>query len=443
MQQKNLLILSLVTLVALAVAALALRGKDDASASTPERLFPTLAEHINDVAEVRVEKDGKVVTVKKEGGQWKLVDRGGYPALFEKVKEMAMGLADLKIEETKTAKKENHQKLGVQWPAPTPKEGAEPEESDAGLITLKDSSGKELAAIVLGRSEYRGSKPKVYARRASEDQVYLCAPRSPINVMAGAKEWIDPKFLELANDRVQDVTIEHADGERVEIARSASNHTQFKVQGLAPGQNERYEGVANGVAQALGNGLTLDDVRPVAEVDFATEPIAKTVYHCVDGLELVLESAKFEDKTWVRATASYAPPPETPEPEAASDGAVGAEGETAAAEPEQPEPEKKDVAKEVADLNARLAPWAYQVPPYRVDALTRHMKDLLAVPGDGAAGNADENSLQGLMNDIGYSNDETPGETAPAADPDQGVEPVEPKDDEGAAPPPADGTEPR
>lgn len=437
MQQKNLLILSLVTLVALAVAALALRDKGDTSAATPGLLFPDLGEHINDVTELRVEKDGQVLTLKKEGGQWKLADRGGYPAQFEKVKDLAMGLANLEVEETKTAKKENHKTLGVEWPTPAPAEGAEREESDAGLVTLKDAGGKELASVVLGRTEYRGSKPKVYARRASEDQVYLCAPRAPIGVMASTKDWIDSKFLELANDRVQDVTIEHADGERVEVARSATNHTQFKVQGLAPGQNERYEGVATPLAQALGNGLTLDDVRPVAEVDFTTEPVAKTRYRCVDGLELVLESAKFEDKTWVRATASYVPPPEPAEPEPPADDAVG-EGDQA-----EPKPEKKDVAKEVADLNARLAPWAYQVPQYRVDALTRRLSDLLAVPAP-AEGTPEENSLQGLMDDIGYSNDEPAPETAPAPkpDPDMPVEPVEPKDDEGAAPPPTDA-EPR
>src|SRR5262245_64153988 len=156
MQQKNVLILGTVTVVALGVAALALRNPDAAaSKSESARLFPDLSEHINDVTEVHIEKDGKSATLKREGGKWKLADRGGYPAQFEKVKELAVRIADLDIEETKTAKKTNHAQLGVEWPVPK-KEATEGEEdavSESGLVTLRDSAGKELASLVVGKSE--------------------------------------------------------------------------------------------------------------------------------------------------------------------------------------------------------------------------------------------------------------------------------------------------
>src|SRR5262245_13294302 len=428
MQQKNVLILGTVTVVALGVAALALRNPDASASKVAEtRLFPALPERINDVTEMRIEKGGKTTTLKREGGKWKLADRGGYPAQFEKVKELAVRIADLEIEEAKTAKQANHKKLGVEGPpakqekkegeAAEVSESSEESENESGLVTLRDSSGKDLASVVVGKSEWRGSKPKVYARRLGEDQVYLCAPRGTLSVMADAKSWIEPKFVELQNDRVQSVSIEHADGEEVEIGRSVENHTQFAIENMPPGKSERYAGVANGVAQALGYGLQLDDVRPVTEVDFAKEPVAKTRFKCVDGLELLIELSKFEDKTWVRVAASFTPPPEPPkaetppaEPAEAAATEPGAEksaeeGKPAEEKPgeDKPAEEKKDIAKEAAELNERLSPWAFEVGSYKTDVLAKRMKDLLAEPPKEGG---EDGGLNEAMDNLGIDQDE-------------------------------------
>jgi len=422
MQQKNLMILGGVTLAALAVAALTLRdGGAAAPASASEkRLFPELSARINDVAEVHLEKGGKSATLRKDGAQWRMTDRGGYPVQLEKVKELAVRVADLEIVEAKTAKKENHAKLAVEWPV-TAAEGEEA--ADAGLVTLKDASGKELASLVVGKTEWMGSKPKVYARRAGEDQVYLCAPRGALDILPEARGWIDTKIVELANDRVQSVTIEHADGETIEIGRSLENHTQFTVKNLPPGQTERYQGVATGVAQALGYGLALEDVRPVGEVDFTQEPLAKARFRAVDGLELVVETAKFEDKTWARIVAAYTPPPE-PAPPAEGEAAEGEEGATETPAPE--ETEKKDVGKEAADLATRLAPWAFEIPSYKADVLARRMKDLIPEPPPPPG----EESLEDLMQSMG----EEMEQELPPTDGASPVEPAPVPDDEGGAP---------
>ncbi|HEX6883882.1 MAG TPA: DUF4340 domain-containing protein [Planctomycetota bacterium] len=427
MQQKNLMILGGVTLAALAVAALTLRdGGTASSAPAAEKLlFPELSARINDVAEVRLEKGGKSATLKKDGAQWRMADRGGYPVQLEKVKELAVRVADLEIVEAKTAKKENHAKLAVEWPV-TAAEGEEA--ADAGLVTLKDAAGKELASVVVGKTEWMGSKPKVYARRAGEDQVYLCAPRGSLDVLPEARGWIDTKIVELANDRVQSVTIEHADGETIEIGRSLENHTQFTVKNLPPGQTERYQGVASGVAQALGYGLALEDVRPVGEVDFTQEPLAKARFRAVDGLELVVETAKFEDKTWARIAASYTPPPEPAVPAAPPEG-EGAEGEDAetATPPETPAEEKKDVGKEAAELDARLSQWAFEIPSYKADVLARRMKDLIPEPAPPPG----EESLEDLMQSMG---EELEYEPLPGTEDGSPVEPAPVPDDEGGAP---------
>ena len=208
MKQKGVLVLTLVTVAAVVVAALALK-KHDAGAAHADRqkLFVELDGRVNDVAEITVQKGGKSATVKREGGAWRLTDRGGYPAKFDQVKQTVVRLAELAIEEEKTARTENHEKLGLKLPdpaqpAPAPTDEASPEspsppESEAALITLKDAGGNALAALVVGKTEWRGSTQKVYVRRANEDQVYLCSGRLDINADPGT--WIDKDLLKLDN----------------------------------------------------------------------------------------------------------------------------------------------------------------------------------------------------------------------------------------------------
>jgi len=442
MKNKTFLVLVVLTVAAVVVASLARRAPDAGAADHAENglLFPGLVDHINDVAQIRIEKGGKSATVHREGGEWKLVDRGGYPAKFDQAKKMAVRVAQLEIEEVKTAKKENHARLGLQWPAPPAPEGEEDTGSDApeaALVTIQDAAGKDLASLVVGKSEWRGSTQHLYVRRANEDQVYLV--KGQLDTQPDPATWLDAKIVEVENDRVQDVTITHADGEEVHIARSPTNHTQFHVENVPPGQTERFEGVANGVAQALGYGLNLEDVRPASEVDFSKEPVAHTRYRCVDGLELLVETSKLDDKTWVKISASYVPPPESESPAAATP----AEGETpATAEGETPAPEadaaaadapeaaKKDVAKEAAELNARLGPWAFAVGTYKTDVLARRMKDLLAEPpaAEGATEGEGEGAVeQGL---------EVPGEEGvepgPGMDDEESETPTPPDDGDGA-----------
>jgi hypothetical protein len=423
MKQKSLLVLSGVTVGAIAVAVFAARGDESsASASVRGPLFPELKTRVNDVARVRIEKAGKTVTLERDGSGWELADRGGYPAKFEEVKELVVRVAGLEIQEKLTAKKENHAKLAVEWPTTAP-EGSEA--GEAGLVTLEDASGNVLAALVVGKTEWQNSKAKVFVRKANEDQVWLAAPpgTGALDVTPEPRSWIEPGFLSLANDRVQSVTIEHADGERVEIARSAADHTKFAVQNLPPGRNERYAGIASGPAQALSS-MSLEDVRPVAEVDFALEPVATTRYRTTDGLEVVVHTSKFEDQTWMKVSASYTAPPAAPADE--PDDAPGEVDDEDV--PAEPEVAGKDVAAEAAELEARLAPWAFQVGSYKTDVIARRMRDLMAeLPTE-----SDESgSLEGMAESMGLDFDELPPVKPP-------VEPTDTPADEEPAPEPHD-----
>lgn len=453
MNQKGVIVLGVATLTAVVVAALALREDADASTAKEIELFEGLDERVNDVAEIAIAKGGKTLTLRKEAGKWGLADRGNYPAKFDKVKETVVRVAALAVEEKKTARPEYHERLGL---ANTPAE-----DSETATVALRDASGAELASVIVGKTEYRGREQKVYVRKAGEDQVYLCsAGEGRLDLDTTPSRWIDSEVLKLENDRVQEVSIVHADGEEVRIGRSPANHTQFRVENLPPGKNERYEGIANPVGQALSS-LTLEDVRPASEVDFAAEPVAQTRYRCHDGLEILVVTAKADDKTWAKISARYEPPPApeasaeaTPSdpqdadapaeavipdagaasdaPEAGADDGHDHAAEDAAADPAAAGKTPEELRKEAEELDARLAPWAFAIQSYKSDYLTRRMKDLLEAPpaeeaeAEGSALAPDETpAAEGEPVDSPPPATDEDGSSAPPADSGEGVPPAE------------------
>ena len=82
--------------------------------TTTTKVFPDLADKINDIAIIRVKNASGETIVKKSDKGWGLESRGGYPVEFEKVKEALMSLADLSALETKTSKPDMYTRLGVE-----------------------------------------------------------------------------------------------------------------------------------------------------------------------------------------------------------------------------------------------------------------------------------------------------------------------------------------
>lgn len=365
MQAKGLLILSGVTVVAVAAAALTLRSSAAGGTDEPDRsaVFPGLLDRVNDVARVEVVGGDDRVTLERTDAGWGLVERGGYVVDFSKVKELVMGVARLEIAEPKTSKPEYFERLGVQDPSA---EGA-----TSKLVSLYDASKNPLASLVIGKAGKGGRG--VLVRPADGNQVYLC--KESIRANADPKTWLDREILRLDNDRVQSVTIDHPDSPDVEISRDPENHTQFVVENVPEGRKPSFPGVANSVATSLSY-LGLDDVRPLSEVQMGDTPLATTTVRCTDGLVLELQVSKQDGKTWVHVEASFDEPQvvgPSPAPQASDE--EGAETEDDATEEDPHSPEK--VRQEVADLNARLADWAFEIPQYKADVLAKPLEDLL------------------------------------------------------------------
>jgi hypothetical protein len=134
--------------------------------------------------------------------------------------------------------------------------------------------------------------------------------------------------------------------------------------------------------------LSLEDVKPQAEVDFSAEPGVSAILESFDGLRLHVYTAKQDNQVWGKFSAEFdanlIQPSESetkPEDSQKSDGAETEKGDkvTGADIPKKESLLKKpeEVQKEVERLNQRVKDWAYALPSFRVENFSKLKKDLI------------------------------------------------------------------
>ncbi len=388
MKPRTLAILGVLTIGAAGFAAYSLWQQESrlADAGPEGPLVPGLQEKVNEAASVKITRGLTSFTVtRKEDGTWGITERGGYAAKFETVKAAIVGIAGLTIQEARTNKPENYEKIGVEDPT---RDGA-----TSTLVTIADGGGKTLASVIIGKPKTAtgfNAPPDFYARRDGEAQSWLVRPArgaERLDIRADANEWVDRTIVQIARDRVQSVTVTHSsDGERVDIVKDKKEDPHWRLVDMPEGRELNYVTACDAVAGALSS-LTLEDVKPAGEISFdavagaAPPDIATSEFRTWDGLVIVTRTAKLADKTWAKfevryeAPAAPPPPPSPVEPD---------NPDSEAAKPATPDPaEGEKVAKEAADLNARLSTWAYGLADWQTRNFTTRIADLLKpLPGE-------------------------------------------------------------
>ncbi len=129
---------------------------------------------IDHIKKIYVEFNGEKFTiVADKDDKWLVLEKGNYPAMRSKIKELIFGLADLKIIEAKTSRPENFPTLNL-------------EDIDINKhvtkITLLDTNNKEIDSVYIGKREFIATPNADYAahifvRRPSEHQTWLVAGR--------------------------------------------------------------------------------------------------------------------------------------------------------------------------------------------------------------------------------------------------------------------------
>ncbi len=361
MKQKTLILLTLITAVVVVAAVVSM--KDDPALRPTEQgpFLVGLKERINDVARLEISSGGTDVVVVKNEEDWALQSSGGYPAKFEVVKAVLLGLTELDRVEGKTSNPESYSKLGVDAPQP----GA----GSSTQIELFDASGSSIAAIIMGNRK-TGKTPEMYAREPDAEQAWLI--HGQLNLQMDPSFWIEKEITNIAPDRVASVVIQRSDSAPLRIYKDRPSDANFLIEDIPSGREPISESIANSVASGL-NYLSLEEVRPAGEVSFDGALVAKATFLSWDGFVVQVETTRVDDQNWIRLFADTDEAPTIqPDP--------NQEGE----EPAPPVPfdgaSPEEIQAEIEKFNSTVGSWAYRVAPYKLSSFEKRMTELLREP---------------------------------------------------------------
>jgi len=338
MSSKGLIGLVLATAAALIVAVVLAAGSGAPSADPQSGavVLPELAKHADDVARLTlVHGEGKT-TLRRQGDQWLVEEKSGYPADPAKVHQALLGLAELRYVEAKTRKREFYPRLEV--------EDAGQKGAKSTLMTASDEKGGLLGEIIAGKRRIDllgGGVDGVYVRKPAEAQSWLAS--GTLDLAGDALGWLDRKVIDLPQEKVREAVLIQPDGSKLDIARDKPDDPlALKAPAAAKLKSDT---AASEPANALA-GVELADVRRAAEVTFPKEGVAHAEYASFDGLTIKVALVEQDGKSWARFEAS----------------GTG------------------DGEKPAAELNAKLSPWVYALPDYKAKALKTKLAELVAPP---------------------------------------------------------------
>ncbi|RAI60418.1 DUF4340 domain-containing protein [Roseicella frigidaeris] len=327
MQRRTLLLLGGAAAAALGGALLLTpRPAERRDMAAGGLAFPGLAERLQRATRIEIRKSDATLLLARQGEVWVLPEKGGYPVRPEKLREMLVGLTELRLAEPRTSDPEQYGRLGVDDPG---RPG-----STALLLRILDDAGSPLAELLLGRRRVRtqGNVPEsIYVRRPGEDQAWLAEGRLAAD--ADPQLWLDRDIANLPEERVRRVAIRRDGEPALVLARGEGPEAKLQVE--QPAGMPADEAALDEIARAF-EMLTFLDVKPAAEAP--GEPVAESRFTLSDGLGVTVLPHLEEGNVWIR---------------------LRAEG-----------------SEEGARLAARWAPWVYQVGVWKLKAFAPRLDDL-------------------------------------------------------------------
>jgi hypothetical protein len=348
-------VLMIVTVLLVTLVIVLHLGEDSRhpAVATGQPFLPALGTLADELSTITVSRGGNetVATLDRDGDRWTVRERDGYPADMTRIRETLSALAEARIVEPKTASERFYDRLGVESVAlPT---------ATGTRITFTGRG--ETIAVVIGDLATAGQR---FARLEDAEQSYQI-DRDPAPARSIA-DWLDARILDLPNERIQQVTIDHADGERLTLSRPEAGQPNFTIEPIPEGRELMYPGVGNTIGGAL-RSLRLEDVRvdagsPPADAapdDTAAELATSDVttsdvtveYRTFDGLVITIHGSRHGNEAWTTFLADV--------------DAEAADVDLAARQ------------AEADTINDRVAGWRYRLPAFQYEQMTRRMADLL------------------------------------------------------------------
>ena len=294
--------------------------------------FAQAAEQADHV--VLVHGDARITLV-RQGDKWAVEEKSLYPVDTGKLRQLFLGLAELRYVEPKTKKPELYTRLEV--------EDAGKPDSKSTLVTVGAEKTGVLAALILGQRRtdaLGGGVDGIYLRKPNDAQSWLA--RGSMELPSDITAWLDRKLVDIGEDKIKEAVLTQPDGAKLDVARDKPED-KFALKDPPADAKIKSDAPIDQPARALAT-LDLADVRAAADMPFPAEGVSHAVYTTFDGLTIDISLLDKDGKHWARFSAQ----------------GTG------------------DAEKTATELNERLAPWVYALLDYKAKLLTTKLADLTA-----------------------------------------------------------------
>jgi hypothetical protein len=328
-------------------------------------VFADLKPALGEVEEIRLSKgDGSRTTLHRNADGWTVVERQ-YPADAARVRELALGLAALRIVEQKTSDPANYAKLGVEAP----------DKPTAASTLVEVVAGKKTWSLIVGKT---ADSRAVYVRKPAEAVSALAQPF--ITADPDQKRWIDRLITDIPGTNVYDIAVKPASGPVYVLTRADRKATDVSLSPIPKGRTPVSPMSLNGQAEALA-AFHFDDVRAVSAT--ATAPVDSATYRTFDGQVIEFTGHRDGDKAFVAIATRRDPQLAAKFPEPAP--APAASPHAATPVPASPATPTKLPDRTAETLGARAKGVEYEIPAYKYESIFKKQEELLEKPAPATA----------------------------------------------------------
>lgn len=368
MNQKQFSIL-LAVLVILGGLVWSLKKSDESSwTQTANRVGQTLVPKlpINDVANIRIDNGHTAVSLTKKDGQWRVKERGDYPANFSMISDLLLRIQDQKIIQSDAISAEQRPDLYLIEPIK--------DKPSAIAVELQDANAKPIAKLLLGKRYMKkgptGAEVPAgrYVMVASDEKTAALIGDVLLDAEPKPENWIVKDFARA--EKVKSIAFNADDGSKVWKMQREKDGGDWQLADARP--NEKFDTTrGTSAVNAISMISFIDVVASTASIDTGMSKARTVVAETFDGLTYTfrLGNASGDDNQYIGVTVS---------------GDVAKErNATADEKPADKARLDKEFKQRLAKLEARLkfektlSNWTYLTPKWRLDSLLKDRAGLM------------------------------------------------------------------
>ena len=368
MNRKQFSIL-LAVLVILGGLVWTLRKSDESSwTQTANRVGQTLLPNfpINDVANIRIDNGHTVVSLAKKDGQWRVKERGDYPANFTMISDLLLRVQDQKIIQSDAISAEQRPDLYLIEPIK--------DKASAIAVELQDANAKPIAKLLLGKRYMKKGSTGAevpagrYVMVAGDEKTAALVGDVLLDAEPKPENWIVKDFVRA--EKVKSIAFNADDGSNVWKMQREKDGGDWRLADARP--NEKFDTTrGTSAVNAISMISFIDVVASTASIDTGMSKARTVVAETFDGLTYTfrLGNVSGDDNQYIGVTLS---------------GDVAKERTAAANEKSEDKARlDKEFKQRLAKLEARLkfektlSRWTYLTPKWRLDSLLKDRAGLM------------------------------------------------------------------